>query len=491
MIRQPHLWEALTPVVAAAALISSGILLYGDGAPVQILLALTCVPPALIGLRLGHRWADLEAGMIEGMSLALKASLILLVVGVVIGTWAMSGTIASMVYYGLAVLEPSYFLPAACLISALVSLAIGSSWTTAATVGVALMGIGAALGVSAPMTAGAVISGAYFGDKMSPLSDTTNLAPGVAGSELFEHIHAMLYTTLPALLIALVLYALVGLNHAPPAVDPALVHAQAAAPWLLGTLNLGPASTSAIEALRADLAAYQSVSLWRFLPAVVVIFLAVKRLPALPVLAVGALLGALMAAFNQGSGLGEILTVSYSGFTAESGVAAVDRLLSRGGMGGMLDTIAIILWATAFGGLMERAGLIDALLAALLRKIKGVGGLISATVGASIGVNFLLADQYLSIVLPGRMFRESYPRFGLQPRMLSRTLEDGGTVTSALCPWNSGGAFMATTLGVATWSYVPYAFLNLLVPLIAVTYAWSGLFILRAVATDEAPASEG
>ncbi len=457
--REPTLWESLLPLLGAAMVISVGELRYEGQIPTPILLLLVCVLPAVMAIRLGFTWEQVELGMLKGMGLALQASVILLVVGTTIGAWALSGTIGSMVSYGLLVLQPSYFLPAACIICSIVSLAIGSSWTTAATVGVALMGIGGALGASPSMTAGAVISGAYFGDKMSPLSDTTNLAPGIAGSKLFEHIRAMVYTTLPAWLLALVLYGVIG---------------------LVSGVDTSRFSPEGIAQLRDALGTAQQISPWLLLPPMLVILLAILRMPAVPALLAATLAGGILAWLFQGVGLGQILAVLYDGNLSSSGNEAVDELLSRGGMAGMLDTIALIMAATAFGGIMERAGFIAVLLRALLRRVSSVGGLITSTVLSCLGVNFLLAEQYLAIVLPGRMFREAYPRFGLQARMLSRTLEDGGTVTSALCPWNSGGAFMAGTLGVATFSYVPFAFMNLLVPIIAVFYAWSGLFIMRS-----------
>ncbi len=455
--RKPALWEAITPIVVAAIIISSGVLLLG-GVPVPILLTLACVAPAVMAQRLGYRWKDVEGGMLDGMRLALGAAVILLVVGTTIGAWVQCGTVGAMVSYGLLVLQPSFFLPAACVLCSIVSLCIGSSWTTAATVGVALMGIGAAIGVPPPMTAGAVLSGSYFGDKMSPLSDTTNLAPGIAGAQLFEHIQAMLYTTIPAWLIALVIYGVMGL--------------------FLGTDTTGY-SPEGIETLRAALHQAQHISPWLFLPPVLVIALALFRVPAVPALLAATVLGGVMAALFQGEGLGSILVVSYSGYDIETGNTAVDELLNRGGMASMLDTVALVLAATAFGGIMERAGFVQVLLEALMKRVRSVGGLITATIVSCVGVNGLLCEQYLAIVLPGRMYLDSYPKFGLQPRMLSRTIEDGGTVTSCLFPWNSGGAFMAATLGVATFAYVPFAFLNLLVPVIAIAYAWTGTFILR------------
>ncbi len=457
-VRKPALWEALTPIAIAALIISSGVLLLGGVVPIPILLTLACVAPAVMALRLGYRWKDVEGGMLDGMRLALGAAVILLVVGTTIGAWVQCGTVGAMVSYGLLVLQPSFFLPAACIICSIVSLSIGSSWTTAATVGVALMGIGTTIGVPAPICAGAILSGSYFGDKMSPLSDTTNLAPGIVGATLFDHIQAMFYTTLPALVIALVLYTVIGLTMGGD------------------TAGYTPAD---IAALREALHAAQAINPWLFLPPVLVIVLAVMRVPAVPALLAATLLGGIMAAVFQGEGIGTILAVTYTGFEIESGNTAVDDLLNRGGMSSMLDTVALVLAATAFGGIMERAGFVHVLLEALLRRVKSVGGLITSTIVSCVGVNALLCEQYLAIVLPGRMYMDAYPKFGLQPRMLSRTIEDGGTVTSCLFPWNSGGAFMAATLGVATFAYAPFAFLNLLVPLIAIAYAWTGTFILR------------
>ena len=468
--RKPTLWESMLPILIAAAIICVGIVRYRDQAPVPILLMLSCIAPAALAIRLGFTWREVEAGIIKGMTLSLQAAVILLVVGTTIGAWAACGTVAAMIKYGLLVLTPSFFLPAASVICAVVALAIGSSWTTAATVGVALMGIGGALGLPAPITAGAVISGAYFGDKMSPLSDTTNLAPGIAGAKLFEHIAAMFYTTVPAFVIALVLYTLIG---------------------LFGAGDTASYDPQQVNTLRAALEQGQHLSPWLLLPPVLVIALALLRVPAIPALLAASGIGLVFAGLFQEAELGALLKALYSGHVSSTGNAGVDDLLSRGGMASMLDTIALVLCATAFGGVMEKAGFIQVILEALLTKVRSVAGLITTTVASTVGVNFLLAEQYLAIVLPGRMYRDTFPRFGLQPRMLSRTLEDGGTVTSALCPWNSCGAFMASTLGVATFTYAPWAFVNYLIPLIAITYAWTNTFILRqeAAPPEDAPAA--
>jgi len=456
--RRPKLWQAIAAVAGAAVVISSGILFFDASDAVPVLLVLAMAPAIVIALAIGVPWREIEKGLVEGMTLGLKALVILLIVGTAIAAWAASGTIAVMIDYGLAVLGPTWFLPAAVLICSVVSLAIGSSWATAATVGVALMGIGGALGVPPAMSAGAILSGSYFGDKMSPLSDTTNLAPGIAGAELFDHIHAMLYTTIPAYVLSLLGFAGMGL----------VVSRDAAA-----------FDTASVDVLRTALQTGQDLSPWLLAPPVLVVVLALSRVPALPVLVIASATGVVLAIVFQGASLTGMLLALYDGYVSQTGDPAVDKLLSRGGMASMSYTIALVLAATAFGGVLERVGFIGVLLEALLRRVKRTRGLLVSTVFAAVGTNFLIAEQYLAIVLPGRMFKETYREFGLQPRMLSRTLEDAGTVTSPLCPWNSCGAYMAAALGVSTFAYLPFALFNLLMPLISLVYAVFGIFILR------------
>jgi Na+:H+ antiporter, NhaC family len=466
--RRPKLWQAIAAVAGAAVVISSGILFFDAADAVPVLLVLAMAPAIVIALAIGVPWREVEKGLVEGMTLGLKALVILLIVGTAIAAWAASGTIAVMIDYGLAVLGPTWFLPAAVLICSVVSLAIGSSWATAATVGVALMGIGGALGVPPAMSAGAILSGSYFGDKMSPLSDTTNLAPGIAGAELFDHIHAMLYTTIPAYVLSLIGFAGMGF----------VVSRDATA-----------FDAASVETLRNALQAGQDLSVWLLLPPVLVVGLALRRVPALPVLVIASATGVVLAMVFQGASLTGMLLALYDGYVSETGDPAVDKLLSRGGMASMSYTIALVLAATAFGGVLERVGFIRVLLEALLKRVKRTRGLLVSTVFAAVGTNFLIAEQYLAIVLPGRMFKETYRDFGLQPRMLSRTLEDAGTVTSPLCPWNSCGAYMAAALGVSTFAYLPFALFNLLMPLISLVYAVFGIFILRQQ-LDSGPAED-
>lgn len=453
--RPARLWEALLPVVVLIILIRESLVRYESTAHLPLLLAAAVA--AIVGGRLGFRWGEIEDGIIEGIRLGLKAILILLVIGMLIGTWIAGGIVPIMIYHGLNLLSPSLFLVATCGICCVVSLATGSSWTTAGTVGVALIGVGQGLEVPLPMVAGAIVSGAYFGDKISPLSDTTNLAPAAAGSDLFEHVRYMLWTTVPSLLIALVLYAALGWSGAVP-------HSPDA---------------EKISVIRGALETQFRLNPLLFLPPLLVIVMVVFRLPALPSLLGGVLLGGLFAVSLQGAELKSVLAAAQTGFVAQTGVASVDDLLSRGGMESMLPTVSLILCALTFGGVMERTGLLAVLARAILRMARSVGGLVAATIATCFGMNVIASDQYLSIIVSGRMYREAYQQRGLHPKLLSRTLEDGGTLSSPLVPWNTCGAFMATTLSVSTWAYLPYAFLNLLNPIVAIIIGFAGWKIAR------------
>lgn len=479
--REASLLQALLPLGVLIALLVLSVRLFADNAaygPNQIALLLAACVAALVGLRNGLEWSDIQDAIAHSLSISAGAILILLAVGALIGTWMLSGTVPTLIHYGMALLDPSVFYAAACLICALVALAIGSSWTVAGTLGVSLMGVAAGLGLSPEITAGAVISGAYFGDKLSPLSDTTNLAPAVAGSELFAHVRNMAWTTLPSIAIALVLFLLLG----------------------LGRGTAGDAG-DAFAQLDATLTARYAPGLHLLLPLVLVLVLAIRRMPAFPTILIGALTGGLFAVLFQPAATIELagdaslsrgmaLTAGVwkalaSGYSVESGVEAVDKLLSRGGMESMLNTVWLIVCAMAFGAAMERAGLLERIVRAVLRAARSTGALITATLATSIGTNIVAADQYLSIVLPGRIYRPEYERRGLHPLNLSRSLEDAGTITSALVPWNTCGAYMAATLGVATFDYLPYAFFNLVNPLIAAAMAYAGFRILRV--TPPAP----
>ncbi len=487
--RPPTLFESLVPVVSLVVFLAGAVINVDDlpdlpvitpllqllagipylgsvlqaSIPVHIPLVGATMVAAVMSLRLGWKWREVEQGFAEGILLSLGAVLILLVVGVLIGVWIAAGVVPMMIVYGLKLLSPHVFLLAACLICAIVALATGSSWTTAGTVGIALVGIGGALGVPLPMVAGAIISGAYFGDKMSPLSDTTNLAPAVSGSELFEHVRHMIYTTGPSFGVALLLYWVVGLRYG------------------------GDVHLDAVNAISEGIAGGFRITPWLLVPPVVVVVMVIKRVPALPALAVGALVGGVGASAVQGVPFARLLGIAYDGFAAETGVAAVDDLLSRGGMSSMYGTIGIILCSMSFGGIMERSGMLERIAEAVLSLARGTGGLILATLGTCLGINVVAPDQYLSIVVPGRMYRAAYARAGLHPKNLSRCLEDAGTLTSPLVPWNSCGAYMYATLGVFPFAYLPFAFFNLVNPLVSALYGFTGWTIAR---TPPTPAGE-
>ena len=472
--RSPSLVQSLIPVIVLIGLLAGAVYLFGDGSsggPSQIALILSAALAAVIGAMNGYSWPALEKGIVHGISLSLAAVLILLVVGSLIGTWILAGIVPTMIYYGLALLSPAVFYAAACAICCLVALATGSSWTTAGTIGVALIGIATAQNLHLGLAAGAIISGAYFGDKMSPLSDTTNLAPAMAGTDLFTHIRHMVWTTTPSIALALVLFAAAG------AFIPT------------------PEDTGSMRGIQEALAARFVIGWYLLLPLVLVLGLVVRRVPALPALLIGALTGCVFAvAFQPEAVLAYVGSTDlprgtalvkgawmalFDGYTIESGNEALDSLLSRGGMSSMLSTVWLILSAMTFGAVMETTGMLQRIAAAILGAVRGTGSLIAATLATAFGMNVLASDQYMSIVLPGRMFRAEYMRRGLHPKNLSRSLEDAGTLTSPLVPWNTCGAFMAQTLGVATFAYAPFAFFNLINPLVAAIYGFTGFTIER------------
>lgn len=478
-IKAPSLLDAIIPVVVLIALLAASVTLFHDDSsygPNQIALLLSAMVAAIIALKNGHQWHDIEKGIIKGISISLGAVLILLAVGALIGTWLLAGTVPSLIYFGLKLLNPSIFYAATCLICAVVSLAIGSSWTTAATIGVALMGVAGGLGLSPAATAGAVVSGAYFGDKISPLSETTNLAPAVAGSDLFSHIRHMMWTTVPSFVLALIIFLLLGLG------------------------SQGDASSARIDAILTGLTQNFDISVWHLVPLVALLVMAMRKMPAFPAVFIGALLGGVWALLFQSelvhrlggeglvAGLKLMWTTLFNGISIETGNPTLDKLLSGGGMSSMLNTVWLIMCAMSFGAVMERTGLLTRLIRGLLGAAKSAGSLIAATIATCIGSNILTADQYMAIVMPGRMFKEEYERRGLAPVNLSRSLEDGGTITSPLVPWNTCGAYMHSVLHVSPADYIFYALFNLINPVLAVIYAYLGVKILRLSPPAAGPA---
>ena len=459
--RKATLGEALIPIVSLIVVLAVSLIKFG--ADPHIPLILGAIVAGLVGVfRLGFTWSELEEGVLDAIRMAMQAILILMVVGTLIGTWILSGTVPAMIYWGLDILTPGIFLVATTIICSIVSVATGSSWTTAGTVGIALIGIGQGLGMPASLVAGAIISGAYFGDKMSPLSDTTNLAPAMAGSTLFDHIKHMIYTTGPALLISLIIYGVIGMKYAGKELD-----------------------LSQIALIKDTLqGSFNTLSPVLLIPPVVVILMVVFKVPALPGLITGTILGVLFAFVFQGSSISEIIEAAHYGFVSETGVSAVDELLTRGGLDSMMWTVSLILCALTFGGILEKTGMLEAIAKSLLVFAKGNFGLVLTTLISCIFVNLVTGEQYLSIVLPGRMYKDEYIKRGLHPKNLSRALEDSGTLTSPLIPWNTCGAYMAVTLGISPLAYLPFAFLNLINPLVSLFLAATGITMTKLTSED-------
>ena len=482
--RAPSMLQALIPLLFLVTLLVLGIILFADDAlygASQIALLLASGVASLIGLRNGLGWEEIEEALVRGVSVSVGAILILLAVGALIGSWLLSGTVPTLIVYGMKLLHPSYFYPAACLICAVTSLAIGSSWTTAGTVGVALVGIAQGMDLSLPLAAGAVVSGAYFGDKLSPLSDTTILSPAVAGAELFSHIRNLMWTTGPSMVIALVMFTVAGL----------LDHGTGGDTASAGTLS-------------AVLEAQFNPAWYLLLPMALVFWLAFKRFPAYPTILIGALVGLLFAIVFQPDNvvalagnealsrpmalLAGAWTALFNGYQAGTGNAVADELLSGGGMSNMLNTVWLVICAMCFGAVMERTGLLTRLVRGVLALATSARSLIVSTLLTAFGTNVLTADQYMSLVLPGKLYQSEYARRRLSPLNLSRALEDGGTITSPLIPWNTCAAFMATTLGVSTLDYLPFAFFNLVNFGLAFIAAWVGFRILPLEAGARADA---
>ena len=407
--------------------------------------------------KLGFTWKELEEGILSTINSTMQAIIILLVVGMLIGTWIISGIVPSMIYWGLNILSPGIFLVATTIICSIVSISTGSSWTTAGTIGIALLGIGSALGIPREIIAGAIISGAYFGDKMSPLSDTTNLAPAMAGTDLFTHIKHMLYSTVPAYIIALIIYSVIGFKYAGQAID----------------------NSQILQIQQALAVNYNTLSPLLLLIPVMVIVMVIFKVPAIPGLVIGTLLGGFVAIVFQGASIKDVLDVAQVGYTSHSGMAFVDALLTRGGLNSMLGTVSLMLCALTTGGILEKTGMLEVLACAILKFAKGTFGLVAATIFTCIGTNLAVADQYLAIVMPGSMYREAFKKQGLSPENLSRSLEDSATITSPLIPWNTCGAYMSATLGVGSFVFLPFAFFNLLCPLISLTLAATGFGITK------------
>ena len=516
MKKTPYLL-ALLPILFLIGLLSINVYLYGDdslGGSNQLALLFSGALAAIIGVLYGNNWKDILEGISKSIKSVTPSIIILLLIGSLAGTWLISGIVPAMIYYGLQILNPEIFLFVTAIITAIVSLSTGSSWSTIATIGIALLGIGQALGLPVGLIGGAIISGAYFGDKMSPLSDTTNLAPAMAGTDLFTHIRYMMYTTIPSFIITLIIFLVIGFNYS---TDISSEHINQMLNILSNTFTITPLL---------------------FIVPLLVIILIVKKVPAIPSLFIGVLLGALFAIIFQphiviskevsgetestinstykgiinsmsiktdleetNNKINDIIPVKYKSkngeqlemkFSEAMTLGEVDakhpavlesknrgNLLKSAGMYGMLNTIWLIICAMIFGGILESTGLLRRIAEPIINYAKSTGSLVATTTGTCIFFNITASDQYISIVVPGRMFADSYKEKGLAPENLSRTLEDSGTVTSVLIPWNTCGATQSAVLGVATLSYLPYCFFNLISPIMTIIYAYLGIKIKK------------
>ena len=470
------LWQCLIVILAMIGLLVWSIVKDSGGEP-HIALLLAAAVAAVVAFANGWKWAYLEQGILASINRSMQAILILAIVGSMIASWMAAGTIPSMMYYGIMVISPKVFLVTACILCSIVSLATGSSWSTAGSMGVALIGVGTALGFPEAMTAGAVVSGAYFGDKMSPLSDTTNLAPAMAGATLFDHIKHMIYTTGTSIVIALIAYAVMG--------------------FMFSSGNA--VDLSVVEEVKEFIKASSNISVIALIPPVFVIAAVALKLPAIPSLLGGVLIGvplmfmnkayidpALVAAETAKEGLSNNIFYMLNNGIAMGNVPddasdiinELAGLLSCAGMQGMMWTISIILMAMCFGGIVDCTGMMATFAGILLKVAKGRGGLVLATEFSCLFVNAVCCDQYLSLVLPGRMFKEAFEDMRLAPKNLSRCLEDCGTITSNFFPWNTCGATMRTFLGVGS-GYIPYAILNWLNPIVSCIFGFTGITMTK------------
>lgn len=478
--KTPSMLQSLLPIAVLILFLTLNVKFFHDdtlsGAN-QMALILASAVAGVISVSLGYKWLSIRAKVVKGIGTAMPAILILFLIGSLAGTWMVSGVVPMLIYYGLEILHPKIFLFAAVVICALVSVSTGSSWSTVATIGVALLGIGKALGFNEAMIAGAIISGAYFGDKMSPLSDTTNLAPAVAGTDLFTHVRYMVHTTVPSLILTMVIFLIIGF-----------------------TIDLQGVTTSA-DAVQAAIKEKFNVTPVLLLVPAMLIYIIAKKVPPLPSLLAGTLLAALLAVIYQPHILKEVAATGGS-FTKQAYIAimktmfgtvsvttdnqAVNELLITRGMAGMLNTVWLIICAMVFGGIMEASGMLKTITGKLMKFVHNAGTLVGSTVATCLFFNITASDQYLSIVIPGRMYAKKFRDMGFKPELLSRTLEDSGTVTSVLVPWNTCGATQSSVLGVSTWAYAPYCFFNIISPFMSVFIASIGYKIRRYTPEEHA-----
>ncbi|MBT8080450.1 MAG: Na+/H+ antiporter NhaC [Gammaproteobacteria bacterium] len=452
--RSPSLTGALLPIV-----VTMGLLVYhifaNQGAP-HIPLVLGIFVATLFGLSRGFNWSEIQDGIVGNVAISVPVLGIMITVGMTISTWILCGTVPFLTRLGLTILAPTMFLPVTCIVCAIVSVATGTSWGTVGTIGLALLGVGDSMGIPVSLTAGAIVSGAWFGDKMSPLSDTTNFAAAIVGADLYAHIRNMLPSTIPAMLIALLLYAFVGGKYA----DNALQGHQ-------------------LETLVRSIDASFSLNFLIFIPPAVILVTVIRKMPALPGIFLGVIAAGIVAMTVQGATAGEVMSTMMTGYQSDTGNAQLDALLSKGGVMSMMWVISLIMIAMAFGGVLEKTRCLDVIVRAILSKMTGRASLITASLLASFGFN-LSSNAFVAYTVPGRMFAPAFRGMGLSTTNLSRLLEDGATMTAPLIPWNSGAVFVSRTLGIPTLLYAPFAFANWIAPLFDLLWGWTGYFVPHA-----------
>ncbi len=417
----------------------------------EVSLVLGVITAALIAAYLGYSWDDIREGMLEGISNGMIACLILITVGMVVGAWIIGGTIQTLIYYGLQILSPGIFLPAAFILCGITSVLIGSSFGTVATMGIVLLGIGEGLGVPTAMTVGAIVSGSVFGDKLSPLSDSTNLASAMSGANLFDHVRSMLWITLPAAAICIVLYAILGAGQAGGAMD-----------------------ADQVQEIMNTLAANYNLSLLTLIPPVLVVTMAVLKVPALITLMTSFVAASLLAIITQGASIDSLLLAAGPGYTADTGVEIVDQLLTHGGIEMMLNTVAMVIAATAMGGILEKINVLQSILSGLRDYVTTPKGLVLATLASTYLVTLASAEMYVSIILPGRTFQPAYRDMNIEYSVLSRTLESAATLGNFVLPWGVAALYVQGVFDIG-FSYIPYAFLSFIAPIIVIIYAYKNV----------------
>ncbi|MCJ2146452.1 MULTISPECIES: Na+/H+ antiporter NhaC [Bacillus] len=450
--RLPSMLEIICVLGAFLAIVCSFTVKFD--LPIQLALFISWFLVILLGLRLGHRYEDLQKSITNGISNGLEAILILIAVGALIGTWIAGGVVPTLIYYGLEFIHPSIFLLATLIICSITSVATGTSWGTVGTAGIAMMAIGEGLGLPLPLVAGAVLSGAYFGDKLSPLSDSTVLASSLSKVEVITHVRAMLYLSVPAYLITAVLFTITG--------------------FIYGSKNV---DLQKVEFLKTSLQNTFDIHIWMLVPAIIVIVLLAMRKPSVPTIAIGALLGAIWAAVFQGMNFADALGTAYNGFSIDTGIKFMDELLNRGGIQGMLGSVVVIILGLGFGGLLEHLGVLKVIVSKFQQKLTSAGNVTFSTIIVAFLANVFGCAMYVSLILTPKIMEKSYDKLGIDRRVLSRNAEVGGTMTSGMVPWSDNGIYMAGILGVSTFSYLPFMWLSFVSIGLAILYGYTGKFI--------------